>query len=83
MKMVLDTIVSENQSAFVPGRVIFDNILLSQELVKSHTRKQISARCMVKVDVQKACDSVEWIFLQQMLSELGFPLRYINWIMVI
>lgn len=36
----------------------------------------------MKVDIQKAYDSVEWIFLQQMLFELGFPFRYINWIVV-
>lgn len=52
-----------------------------QELVKGYTRKQISPRCMVKVDIQKAYDSVEWIFLEQLLSELGFPWRYIKWIM--
>lgn len=77
MKRVLDTVISEHQSAFVPGRLIFDNIMLSQELIKGYTRKQISPRCMVKVDIQKAYDSVEWVFLQQMLSELGFPHRYI------
>lgn len=37
---------------------------------------------MVKVDIQKAYDSVEWLFLQQMMVELGFPYRYIQWVMV-
>lgn len=36
---------------------------------------------MVKVDIQKAYDSVEWPFPKQMLSEMGFPYRYIQWIM--
>lgn len=64
MKRVLNTIISEHQSAFVPGRLIFDNILLSQELVRGYSRKHISPRYMVKVDIQKAYDSVEWFFLQ-------------------
>lgn len=34
LKSVLDTIISGNQSAFVQGRMVFDNILLSHELVK-------------------------------------------------
>lgn len=34
LKGVLDGIISQNQSAFVPGRIIFDNILLSNELIK-------------------------------------------------
>lgn len=82
MMKVLDTVISGNQSAFVQGRWIFDNIVLSHELVKGYKSKQISPRCMVKVDIQKAYDSVEWPFLKQMLCELQFPHRYIQWIMV-
>lgn len=82
MKLVLDSIIRENQSAFVQGRLIFDNIILSHELVKCYQRKQISPRCMVKVDIQKAYDSVEWPFVQQMLMELGFPYRYVQWVMI-
>lgn len=82
LKGVLDTIISDNQSTFVQGRLIFDNIILSYELVKNYNKKQISPRCMVKVYIQKAYDSVEWPFLKQMMMELGFPHKYINWIMV-
>lgn len=82
MKKVLDTVVGDSQFSFIPGRLIFDNILLSHELIKGYTRIQISPRCMVKVDIQKAYDSVEWPFVEQMLVELGFPHRYVQWIMV-
>nr|XP_009786491.1 PREDICTED: uncharacterized protein LOC104234592 [Nicotiana sylvestris]XP_016445207.1 PREDICTED: uncharacterized protein LOC107770414 [Nicotiana tabacum] len=60
---------------------IADNVILAHELVKSYTRAQISPRCMVKIDLQKAYDSVEWIFLQQVMEEIGFPDRFIKWIM--
>lgn len=78
LKEVLDTVISANQSAFVKGRLILDNIILSHEIVKGYNRKNISPRCVVKVDIQKAFDSVEWPFLHQMLVELGFPYRYIG-----
>lgn len=51
LKVVLDTIISDSQSTFVKGRLIFDNIILNHELIKSYTRKQLSRRCMMKVDI--------------------------------
>lgn len=81
LKEVLGSIIGKAQSAFVPGRLIFDNILLSHELIKGYQRKNISPRCMIKIDVQKAYDSVEWPFLNQVLEELGFPYQFSHWIM--
>lgn len=56
---VLDSVINQSQSAFVRGRLIFDNIMLSHELIKGYQRKQISPRCMIKIDLQKAYDSIE------------------------
>lgn len=81
LKEVLDSIICGSQFAFVLARLIFDNIIISHELIKGYNRKQLSPRCMVKVDIQKAYDSVEWPFIRQMLHELGFPYRYVEWIM--
>lgn len=81
LKVVLESIIGKTQSAFVPSRLIFDNILLSHELIKGYQRKNISPRCMIKIDEQKAYDSVEWPFLKQMLEALGFPHRFSQWIM--
>ncbi|XP_048501512.1 uncharacterized protein LOC125497854 [Beta vulgaris subsp. vulgaris] len=41
----------------------------------------MSPRCVIKVDIKKAYDSVEWVFLKSMLKELGFPERFTHWIM--
>lgn len=59
LQKVMSYIISEAQAGFVPGRGIADNIVLAHELVKSYNRKHISPRCMIKVDIQKAYDSVE------------------------
>lgn len=58
MKFGVNTIVSDNQSAFVPGRSISDNILLSQELVKNYHLLNGSPTCAFKLDIQKAYDTV-------------------------
>ncbi|KAL0294495.1 UNVERIFIED_CONTAM: hypothetical protein Scaly_3120800 [Sesamum calycinum] len=49
------------------GRSITDNIFLAQEMVRQYTRKRISPRCTINVDLRKAFDSVSWTFLSQVL----------------
>ena len=44
---VINRIVDDSQSAFLPGKVIQENILLAQELVKGYNQKGISPRCMI------------------------------------
>ncbi|XP_070048501.1 uncharacterized protein [Nicotiana tomentosiformis] len=82
MQGVVDKLVDYSQAAFVPGRVITDNIILSHELVKGYNRKSISPRCMLQIDMQKAHDSVEWAFIEQLLSRLQFSTKFIKWVTV-
>ncbi|GKA19790.1 RNA-directed DNA polymerase, eukaryota, reverse transcriptase zinc-binding domain protein [Tanacetum coccineum] len=70
-----------NQSAFVPGRLIQDNILITQELLKGYNRKQGPQRCALKIDIAKAYDTVNWSFLKQTLIHFGFHEKIIGWIM--
>ena len=54
---VIQSIICDSQAGFIPGRKISDNVVLAHELVKAYTRKHISPRCMLKIDLQKAYDS--------------------------
>ena len=36
---------------------------------------------MMKVDIQKAYDIIDWKYLEQMMSTLGFPLKFIGGVM--
>ncbi|XP_009588818.1 uncharacterized protein [Nicotiana tomentosiformis] len=65
MQALMPELVDNSQSAFVLGRVITDNIILGHELVKGYGRKGISPKYMLKIDMQKAYDSVEWVFIEQ------------------
>ena len=77
---LLPELIGNALSAFVPGRRISDNILLAQELLKNYHRKDTPARCAIKVDIQKAFDTVRWDFLFDVLELMGFPSLVVCWI---
>lgn len=72
IKNDLASIVGINQSGFIPGRKISDNILLTQELMHNYHRQFGPPRCSFKVDIQKAYDTVEWDFLRHVLRGMVF-----------
>nr|GEZ89363.1 RNA-directed DNA polymerase, eukaryota, reverse transcriptase zinc-binding domain protein [Tanacetum cinerariifolium] len=81
IKGVLGTLVGENQSAFIDGRQITDNILLYQKLFKGYNRKQNIKKVSFKIDIQKACDTISWDFLRETLEMFGFHKTMVSWIM--
>ncbi|GJU45307.1 RNA-directed DNA polymerase, eukaryota, reverse transcriptase zinc-binding domain protein [Tanacetum coccineum] len=81
IKGVLGTLVNENQSAFIGGRQITDNILLAQELFRGYNRKQNVKKVSFKIDLPKAYDTISWEFLKGALMMFGFHGKMVSWIM--
>lgn len=81
LQQVISDVISDSQAGFIPGRKIADNIILARKLVQTYGRKHTSPRCMLKIDLQKAYDSIEWVYLQRVMEELGFPMKFMAWIM--
>ena len=83
LKQILPKLISHTQSAFVPGRLITDNVLVAYETLHSmHCRKTGKKGMLaLKLDISKAYDRVEWAFLKKMMSKLGFPDVWIKRIM--
>jgi hypothetical protein len=77
LKVVLPSIISPNQSAFLSGRLITDNILVAYETMHSmHTKTWSKVGYMgIKLDMSKAYDWVEWGFLKAVMIKLGFATR--------
>ncbi|XP_074315495.1 uncharacterized protein LOC141651695 [Silene latifolia] len=78
---VLPDLVHENKRAFIKGRSIIENVFICQNIIHMYGRKAVIPRCLFKIDLQKAYDTVEWDFVEQMLHGLKFPAHFTHLVM--
>ncbi|XP_042965908.1 uncharacterized protein LOC122299590 [Carya illinoinensis] len=76
MSPILSRIISPEQGAFLPGRSIFENITLAQEMIHMINRKVRGGNVLIKVDIAKAYDSLDWDFLLHVMTSFGFSTRF-------
>ena len=83
LKKILPQLISPTQSAFVPVRLLTDNILVAYESLHTmHGRKKGKKGSLaLKLDINKAYDRVEWAFLKSIMVKMGFPKVWIERVM--
>lgn len=84
LKGILKDTITLNQTSFIPGRQITDNIITSEELV--HSLKYTTAGMggmIVKLDFEKAYDRMEWSFMESTLRDVSLPTCLLTAIMSI
>lgn len=70
------------QSAFLPGRSTSGSAIILQEVINSFRKRQRkSCDLVIKIDFEKAYDSVRWDFLEGALTEMKLPENIIQCIM--
>ncbi|KAL5567823.1 hypothetical protein UlMin_024398 [Ulmus minor] len=74
LRLVMNNVISEEQSAFIPGRLISDNAIIGFECLHAIKRKRSKKKgyLALKLDMAKAFDRVEWSFVQGIMLKLGF-----------
>lgn len=80
LKIVIASIVGDEQSAYIKDRNILDGHLIVNEVISwiNNAKKT----CMLfKVDFDKAFDSVNWSYLDSILENLGFDSKWRFWIL--
>lgn len=76
----MNDLISPFQNAFVKGRVISDNVILTGELLH-HLKKQKKTKNYwgaFKVDYFKAFDKISWDFLLRVLKNMNFPDKWLQ-----
>jgi len=72
-------LASRLKKVFLKGREILDSVLMANKVVEDLKKNGRSGLCL-KVDFEKAYDSVIWDFLYDMLHRMGFHNLWISWI---
>lgn len=75
---LIPNIVNENHGTFIKGRSLSHNIMILQDVLGSYDKRKVSPRCLLKVDLSKAYDTVSWSFVDDLSNALAFPSRFIT-----
>eukprot|EP00253_Pinus_taeda_P017009 PITA_17009 len=79
LKPLLESLISPEQTGFVEGRQILDGLVVTQEVIHSMKAKKQKGM-MIKLDLSKAYDRINWQYLEEILGSFGFSNRWIKWV---
>lgn len=80
MALILPSIISSEQSGFVKGRSIRENILLAQEMIHKINANVRRNNVTLKLDMAKAYDRISWVSILKVLRQFGFCEVFIDFI---
>ena len=79
LRPIMGNLVSPFQAAFVPGKRDLDNVVIAQELIHSvHRKKGRLGQLILKLDLKKAYDRLEWGFIREVLTFFKFPPPFVD-----
>ncbi|KAK3183580.1 hypothetical protein Dsin_030866 [Dipteronia sinensis] len=78
LRRVMDSIISETHMAFVKNWQIIDNFVIAEEVIHSW-RKERDGGLIIKLDFEKAYDSVDHDFLDSTIRDMGFGEMWRMW----
>ncbi len=79
IQAALPNIIRPNQTEFVEGRSILDNVFMAQEALE-WAEESDQDLVLLLLDFEKAFDRIEWDFLFMALTKLGFSDTWVRWV---
>lgn len=80
LSRVLSSLVSDTQATFVKDRSLVQNVFIFQDHLRHYGRKTTPRR-LLKINLKKAYDMVQWEFVDEMLIRYGFLEKFRQMIM--
>jgi len=82
LRPLLSHLVSEEHACYVEGRQILNNIIQAHEVVHTLISKK-QAGMIMQLDIAKAYDKVNWIYIRKVLTAFDFDHNYVRWVMAL
>lgn len=82
VRKVIKDIIHQDQTGFIQGRYIGENVRLVLDTIQSCSEDKVSA-LLLACDMQKAYDSVSWTYLKMAVQRYGFGPNFRKWINVL
>ena len=79
IKTVLPELINEDQTGFMSGRYIGDNLRLIYDMI-AYLKENNLPGLLLNIDFEKAFDSVDWKFMFKVLKAFGFKQDICRWI---
>ncbi|KAJ1695019.1 hypothetical protein LUZ63_011717 [Rhynchospora breviuscula] len=72
-------VIANQLNAFIKGRSITDNVIMVKEALHSFNKKTFKQKSfLLKADVSKAFDKLNWHFLAKAMRHLNVPAKFIS-----
>ena len=79
IKQVLHSLINEDQTGFVSGRYMGDNLRFIYDLIH-HLDTNNLPGLLVSIDFEKAFDCISWSYMQNVLNTFGFGDSLCQWV---
>lgn len=82
LQKIINKIINPDQTGFIPKRLGINNIRQTLNII-STGQQSPHPSMLLGLDAEKAFDRVDWMYLKQVLLEMGFEETFIKWFEVL